>query len=331
MAKEYEIIGEIVDRRAFEQIDRLYRDLEKLKSLMTEVARQKLDSVAGFAKAGAGSSLDTQVDQLQRLNKEAQAFEKETAKLTKEQAKLEKIISQTSVAEHRFRETMRVASYEAKLNARILNAQEGSLEQLRAKLSKLTLQWDRMGAAMRASAPGRAVFDSMKSTREQIDELEKSTGRFQRNVGNYANSIRESFTGMATAVTAAVLSVGAVLSEFRKGITEELQAEGIRQAFASLNDPTLLDGLKKATGGMVSDVKLMQATIKAKDFGLPVEQLGVMFEFATRQARRTGESVDHLVESITTGLGRRSVQIIDNLGISSTQLREALGGSCSGL
>ena len=42
------------------------------------------------------------------------------------------------------------------------------------------------------------------------------------------------------------------------------------------------------------------------------------------KARDTGQSVDYLVSSIVTGLGRKSKQILDNLGISAAQLDEEM-------
>lgn len=45
-------------------------------------------------------------------------------------------------------------------------------------------------------------------------------------------------------------------------------------------------------------------------------------EFATKRANETGESIDYMVNSFTTGLGRESIKILDNLGISALELNE---------
>jgi uncharacterized protein YoxC len=44
--------------------------------------------------------------------------------------------------------------------------------------------------------------------------------------------------------------------------------------------------------------------------------------FATQRAVETGESVDYLVESFVIGLGRESVKILDNLGISTLEIQK---------
>lgn len=98
--------------------------------------------------------------------------------------------------------------------------------------------------------------------------------------------------------------------------------QGIEVAFNRLNDPNLLSNLQKATKGTVSNLQLMQNAVKAKNLGVPVEKLGTLFEFARRRAKETGESVDYLVESVVTGIGRKSPLILDNLGISASALKE---------
>ena len=68
----------------------------------------------------------------------------------------------------------------------------------------------------------------------------------------------------------------------------------------------------------------MKATVKAKDFNIPMKDLGTYLEFAQLKAQQTGESVDYLVDSIVTGLGRQSVQILDNLGISAAEIKSKM-------
>ena len=66
----------------------------------------------------------------------------------------------------------------------------------------------------------------------------------------------------------------------------------------------------------------MQSAVQANNLGVPVEQLATLFEFAQKRAEETGESVDYLVQSIVTGIGRKSVLILDNLGLSSVRIND---------
>ncbi len=103
-------------------------------------------------------------------------------------------------------------------------------------------------------------------------------------------------------------------------------AQGVSAAFERIGGGKYLDDLKNATAGTVSQLELMKRAITAQNLGIPIENLASLFQFATKRAQDTGESVDYLVNSIVLGIGRKSPLILDNLGISAIQLREKLKG-----
>ena len=121
---------------------------------------------------------------------------------------------------------------------------------------------------------------------------------------------------------AGVFAVGKIIEFGKELLKLGGEVEGVRQAFNRLNDPTLLANMRKATRGTIDDLKLMQYAVKADNFGIPLSKLATYFEFATKRASQTGESVDYLVESIVTGIGRKSVLVMDNLGISAVALQD---------
>jgi len=105
------------------------------------------------------------------------------------------------------------------------------------------------------------------------------------------------------------------------------EAEGVKAAFDRLPNATkLMTQLKEATAGTVSELELMKRTVQATNFGISLEALPKLLEFAAIRAQQTGQSVDYLVDSIVTGIGRKSPLILDNLGISAVALKEKMGG-----
>lgn len=97
--------------------------------------------------------------------------------------------------------------------------------------------------------------------------------------------------------------------------------EGVSAAFSKLpNAVLLLNNIRSATHGTIDDFKLMQLALKAENFGVPLRQLGSLLEFAAVRAQQTGISVDYLTESIITGIGRKSIKILDNLQINIADL-----------
>lgn len=97
-------------------------------------------------------------------------------------------------------------------------------------------------------------------------------------------------------------------------------ADGIIHAFQQLDNPNLLQTLRKATKNTVDDIELMKAAIKARDFGIPIEDLGKYLSFAQLKAQQLDVSVQQMTDDIVTGLGRKSPQILDNLGLSAAEI-----------
>ena len=110
----------------------------------------------------------------------------------------------------------------------------------------------------------------------------------------------------------------------QQGIELARQGEGIRNAFERLGRGDILDGLREATHGTVTDLELMKAAVMFNDFKLPIDELGTMLAFAQQKAKDTGQSVDYMVDSIVTGLGRKSLMILDNLGLSANEIKEKM-------
>jgi len=94
------------------------------------------------------------------------------------------------------------------------------------------------------------------------------------------------------------------------------QIKGITEAFDKLNEPYILKNLKTATRGLVDDLDLMKMVIKAENFGIPLRNLALYFEFATKRATQTGESVQDLIDIIISGIGKQSMKVVKSIGLS---------------
>ena len=110
----------------------------------------------------------------------------------------------------------------------------------------------------------------------------------------------------------------------KESMKMSMEAEGIRIAYERLGRPDLMDKLKEATHGTVTELELMKQAVKFNDFRLSLDDMGAMLAFAQQKAKDTGQSIDFMVDSIVTGLGRQSKQILDNLGISAAEIGEKM-------
>ena len=155
----------------------------------------------------------------------------------------------------------------------------------------------------------------LKQFRSAIQNIDKSVKGMSKGFGAVGAAIGAAF------IVDKVVAFGREASELAG------KMEGVENAFRRFADPNLLNELRQATRGTTNDLELMTAAVKAEQFGIPMEQMGTLLEFASRRAQETGQEVDYLVNSIVTGLGRKSPMILDNLGISTTRLKESFGGA----
>lgn len=147
---------------------------------------------------------------------------------------------------------------------------------------------------------------------------------FDRKLKEAEGGVTKFGAGLRGVFAAAGLAIGlqSIIKFGAEAYKLAAKAGTVKTAFDRLNSPTLLDDLRRATQNTVADVELMTNAIRANNFRLPLEQLPKYFEFATRRARETGESVNYLVDSIVLGISRQSPKILDNLGLSLTEIND---------
>ena len=177
---------------------------------------------------------------------------------------------------------------------------------------------------------GKAMADSMRELQQRIKDVKQEIQDVKTDGGLFGS---KKLDGMLQVFGGNLMTKGAsMLAGFasemgdmvNQGIELAKQGEGIRLAFERLGRGDILEGLRQATHGTVSDLELMKAAVKFNDFKLPVEELGTMLAFAQQKAKDTGQSVDYMVDSIVTGLGRKSLMILDNLGLSAAEIKERM-------
>ena len=221
----------------------------------------------------------------------------------------------------------------------------GRIGEMTSAFVELSTQYNKMAADVQKGEVGQALSQSMDQLRQRIiaakQELEGLNSQLANTKGpDLGEGGGGLFAGLGGKMSGALQVFGGNLltkgagmlaglaSEMgdmvKQGIELARQGEGIRIAFERLGRGDILDGLRQATHGTVTDLELMKAAVKFNDFNLPLSELGTMLAFAQQKAKDTGQSVDFLVESIVNGLGRKSLMILDNLGLSATEIKDRM-------
>ena len=142
----------------------------------------------------------TAISQYNRLIDEQKAKQLQLKKAYDEgkisQGDYYKAMAQSKEVTKTYSRQVQELSKEIQNNIKMDTEQTGSLRALRAELSNLTKQYDSLSEADRMSDVGLKLKSQIEATTSTIKNTEEQTGRFYRNVGNYANGFVEAFTRM---------------------------------------------------------------------------------------------------------------------------------------
>ena len=206
-----------------------------------------------------------------------------------------------------------------------LNVLDMTMAQLKKQQRSLQRELDNTSKSLNPE-----VYDVLQQKLQEVSSRMAALKQNAKSFGEIASSDQANGTLYANTMMKAAELAGSKLKELKdsiadlasEGIEMAEQADGVTKAFKDLDNANLLDNLRKATKGTVNDVQLMTAAVQAKDFRIPLEDLGKYLQFAQLKAQQTGQSVDYMTNSIVTGLGRKSPLILDNLGISAAEISE---------
>lgn len=200
----------------------------------------------------------------------------------------------------------------------------GAYNEAAKAYNQLTKEQQQSDWAKALSGSLTQLQQRIRETKQEMQGLSESTGGIFS--GDKLSGMLQVFGGnLMTKAAGYAMDFATGIGEcVKEGIELAKQGEGIRIAFERLGRGDILQGLRDATHGTVTDLELMKAAVKFNDFKLPLEELGTMLAFAQQKAKDTGQSVDYMVDSIVTGLGRKSLMILDNLGLSATEVKEKM-------
>lgn len=142
----------------------------------------------------------TAISEYNHLIDEQKVKQAQLAKEFKEgkisQADYYKAMAQSKEITKTYSRQVQELSKEVQNNIKMDTEKQGSLRALRAELSNLTKQYDELSEEERKTAKGMELQSKIKGITTQLKNSEQETGRFYRNVGNYANGFVEAFTRM---------------------------------------------------------------------------------------------------------------------------------------
>lgn len=172
---------------------------------------------------------------------------------------------------------------------------------------RVTIEAD--DAVVNIKKMGKQIEQSMQKAKK---EAEKTKNSFAK-IGDLAQKFYFSFQ-----------SLKIIKDTIQDLSTMALKAADVKNAFKDMAQPGLLNELRTNVKGTVDDFTLMQKSVEAIDLGATEDQLKTFAEFARLEALRKGGDTATRFSEIISGVMRGSTELLDNFGISLTQLNGKL-------
>lgn len=177
----------------------------------------------------------------------------------------------------------------------IANQQDGSLNQLRAKLSLATAQYDALSRAERDNgAAGKQLTTQIQQLQTEISKAEQATGRFQRNVGNYTQGIKAFGDGLQSYI-ARYISLAGAIELVKKTFDTALETDAVRTSLGYILESTEL-----------ADAKLRELKATAEALGLSFLDTAKAYQMFTGAAKASNfdlQEADKVFNSVSRVLG----------------------------
>ena len=229
----------------------------------------------------------TAISEYNRLIDEQKAKQMQLAKLYQEgkisQGDYYKAMAQSKEITKTYSKQVQELSKEIQNNIKMDTEKQGSLRALRAELSNVTKQYDELSEEERRAAKGMELQSKIKVITAQLKNSEQETGRFYRNVGNYADSFVEAFTRMGG-------SMGGLQGPIN-------MAKNGFMALSSTPIIAILGALVSIIQKVISSLKSSEATMNAVTTALAPLNAGS--RLLTKVMQTLGNGIAKVVEKLT--------------------------------
>ena len=184
---------DLFDPKLEDQVKKLEATFTSLKDSLKEFA-----TVAGKEIKMSGMKTPEDMQKLAKGINDVEQAEKALKVVTDEELKAQLALKEA--------QRERTATLKAQVKAE--KEAEGSVAQLRAKLSLATLEWAKLSKEERENTKaGQDLVKSKKQLTEELKKLEAATGDHRRNVGNYTEALK-GIPGPIGAVVNSAISMG---------------------------------------------------------------------------------------------------------------------------
>ncbi|WP_289006078.1 hypothetical protein [uncultured Parabacteroides sp.] len=259
------------------------------------------------------------------------------AELREEQSLLNKTTLEGKEAYKRYEDEIKnlrkhnvLLNQEIRNNNKSIEDQKGSLQSMRAELSRLNKVYVNLSQIERESAKGRDLQKKIKTLNDEIKVTEQGLGDFRRSVGGYEEAIKVAAneTGIFSKVNSSLKSVITPFQPLYKKVRQEV---GLLTVDYKLNSAatTQMSGAQKAAAVssnlLSAGLKILKIALISTGIGAIVVVLGSLVAYLTKTQKGT-----EFLSNAMAGLGAAINVIIDRVAKLGGALVKVFSGDFKG-
>ncbi len=172
----------------------------------------------------------------------------------------------------------------------------------------IEVEIDEKGAVKALNKVEKEVKDVDKAANKASKSTKKLSAGFSRMAKNVALAVKGYIAFRVGAAALGLAKTAATAIDTAKAFKALADSAGISAS-------EMLASMKKATAGTIAEFELMKQFSSASLLGLPLERFDEMLAIARGASAATGQSMEFMLNSIVTALGRGSKLMLDNLVI----------------
>lgn len=219
---------------------------------------------------------------------------------------------------------------EIRNNNKAIKDQEGSLQSMRAELSRLNKVYVNLSQIERESAKGRDLQKKIKSLNEEIKTSEQKLGDYRRSVGGYEEAIKSAVnqTGIFSKIQGTLREVMSPFLALNKKVQLEIKTLTADYKLNSVAT-TQMSGAQKAaaisSNLLSTGLKILKIALISTGIGAIVVALGSLVAYLTKTQKGT-----ELLSNVMAGLGAAINVIIDRVAKFGGTLVKVFSGDFKG-
>ena len=172
-----------------------------------------------------------------------------------------------------------------------------------------------IGGAFLGGAAGGAAINIVI---QAIDKFSKPMKKVENGLKKQQKGFGKLTDFLKAHKIAVMAAAGAIVAFGVSAVKSALKSEQAFQSFNLVVGETadlLLEDMRRASRGMISDFELVDNANKALALGIKQSDIPGLLEVATARAKIFGRTATEAFNDLTIGIGRQSRMILDNLGI----------------